>query len=144
MNNETVVRPAEDYIGDKNTKTNREDLALFIASNQTFHDEIEKEVGFAIVKVSLRDVKMKKEHRDLLELQVTADKKAQAKIRDAEGDRDAQKARNEGDADRIIRVIIPAARDERTVAVRTAEAYENNKTVTTFAPGSDKMLPLGK
>ncbi len=52
--------------------------------------------------------------------------------------------RNTGDADRVTRVIIPAARDERTVAVRVAEAYENNETVTTFAPGANTMIPLGK
>ncbi len=118
-------------------------------------DDVEVQLGITIKKVTLADVNFDDATQTLLERKtiveieaeanlITAHNEAAQVIARATGDRDAQVIRNTGDADRVTRVIIPAARDERTVAVRVAEAYENNETVTTFAPGASTMMPLGK
>lgn len=144
VNNTTVSKPAEAYIGGKDSKRNRSRLISIIESDQDFRQKILNEIGLEITAVSLRDVSMLDDQRRLLQQKITAEKTAEARVITAGGERDAQIARNTGDADRIARVIIPAARDERTVAVRKAEAYENNKTVTAYAPGTGVMLPLNK
>ncbi len=105
---------------------------------------VEEQLGINIKKVTLADVAFDSETQRLLELEKKTEIENRAKVAIAEAERDAQVARNTGDADRVTRVIIPAARDERTVAVRVAEAYENNETVTTFAPGANTMIPLAK
>ena len=105
---------------------------------------VEEQLGIKVKKVTLADVAFDSETQRLLELEKKTEIENKAKVAIAEAERDAQVARNTGDADRVTRVIIPAARDERTVAVRVAEAYENNETVTTFAPGANTMIPLGK
>ena len=105
---------------------------------------VEEQLGIKVKKVTLADVAFDTDTQKLLELETRTEIESVAKVRVAIADRDAQMRRNEGDADRVERVIKPAAQDERTVAVRVAEAYENNKVVTTYAPGTDKMLPLSK
>ena len=105
---------------------------------------VEEQLGIRVKKVTLADVAFDSETQRLLELEKKTEIENRAKVAIAEADRDAQVARNTGDADRVARVFIPAARDERTVAVRVAEAYENNETVTTFAPGANTMIPLAK
>lgn len=145
VNNTTVSKPAEDYVGGTDAQANRQELIRLIESDHEFREKILDEIGLEITAVSLRDVSMLETQRKLLQKKVEAEKEAEAKVIAAGGERDAQVARNTGDADRVTRVIIPAARDERTVAVRVAEAYENNETVTTFAPGAgNTMIPLGK
>lgn len=105
---------------------------------------VEEQLGIKVKKVTLADVAFDTDTQKLLELEKKTEIENKAKVAIAEADRDAQVARNTGDADRVTRVIIPVARDERTVAVRVAEAYENNETVTTFAPGANTMIPLSK
>lgn len=105
---------------------------------------VEEQLGIKVKKVTLADVAFDTDTQRLLELEKKTEIENKAKVAIAEADRDARIARNTGDADRVTRVIIPAARDERTVAVRVAEAYENNETVTTFAPGANTMIPLAK
>ena len=105
---------------------------------------VEEQLGIKVKKVTLADVAFDSETQRLLELEKKTEIENKAKVAIAEAERDAQVARNTGDADRVARVIIPAARDERTVAVRVAEAYEKNETVTTFAPGANTMIPLAK
>lgn len=109
------------------------------------HD-VEEQLGITIKKVTLADVSFDDETMKVLELEIRTRLQNEAAVAVATKDRDVQILINTGDADRIERVIKPAAENERTVAVRVAEAYERNKVVTdfTFAPGTDKMLPLGK
>lgn len=140
VNSETSTRNAEDFIGGPDTKTNRNNLITSIKND--IKVEVLIELGLEITSVSLRDVSMTDDQRKFLELKMQTEKKAEALVIEATGKRDAQIAINTGDADRITRVIIPAARDERTVRVREAEAYERNPVVTTYAPGSSTMLPL--
>lgn len=144
VNNMTSTREAEHYIGGPDVADNRRELVEEIEANDVFKTTIERELGLEITKVSLRDVTMEPKHRALLELRVTAEKKKEAEIIDADKEKQKQILKNDADADRIERVIKPAAQDDRTVAVRNAEAYENNKTVTTYAPGTSTMVSLGK
>lgn len=143
VNNTTVALPAEAYVGGTDAQKNRRRLIRIIETDRDFKKKILDEIGLEITTVSLRDVSMIDTQRELLQKKITAEKEAEAKVIEAGGDRDAQIARNTGDADRVTRVIVPASQDERTVAIRVAEAYENNPTVTTYAPGADKMIPLG-
>ena len=144
VNNTTVAKPADEYIGGKDAQKNRRKLINDIEGDPDFRKKILDEIGLEITAVSLRDVSMLPDQRRLLQLKISAEKAAEAKVIEEKGDRDAQLARNEGDADRVTRVIIPAAQDGYTVAVRGYEAYERNNVVTTYAPGTEKMLPLNK
>lgn len=115
--------------------------------------DAETELGLSIVNVTLADISFDEKTRTLLERLATAEKEAEAnlvtaknladqEVAKAEGDKKARILRNDGDADRVERVIKPAAENPLTVRVREAEAYENNETVTTFAPGARTMVPL--
>lgn len=144
VNSETSTRNAEDYIGGPHTKTNRDNLITSIKND--IKVEALKELGLEITSVSLRDVSMTDDQRKFLELKMQAEKTAEAKVITAGGERDAQIALNTSDADRVERVIKPAAENDRTVLARFADALENNKTLTsiTYAPGASTMLPLSK
>ncbi|MDO8471262.1 MAG: hypothetical protein Q7S49_01495 [bacterium] len=106
--------------------------------------EAEQEVGKKIAKINLISTDMDEKDRELFELEARTKLQNEAAIAVATKNRDVQILTNTGDADRVERVIKPAAENERTVAVRVAEAYENNKVVTTFAPGANTMIPLAK
>lgn len=161
VNSATVGLPAGAFIGGVGTGTtqstldNRKDLVEHIEGNRDLSQKILDVIGLDITSVSLRSVSMTEKHRALLELEVQARKTAEAQmiavrnqaeqaVITAEADKKAKMLRNDADADRIERVVKPAAENELTVAVKVAEAYENNKTVTTYAPGAGTMVPLGK
>lgn len=116
-----------------------------VAKMQSITDAVEEQIGIRIRKVNLSDVSFDTETRRLLELRARTERENAAAIAIAEKDKQIQILANDADADRVERVIKPAAENERTVAVRIAEAYEGNKTVTTYAPGAgNTMIPLGK
>ena len=137
------------------SKVGGTDPKLFIAEEtrqqeltdaiQAIAPVVEEQLGITIKKVTLADVAFDSDTQRLLELEKKTEIENKAKIAIAEADRDAQVARNTGDADRVERVVKPAAENDRTVAVRVAEAYERNTVVTTFAPGAgNTMIPLNK
>jgi hypothetical protein len=151
VNLQTVNLPAAAYIGGghtdeagvtKSTSELREELTAEIENDPSFSGKVLDEIGFNIKAVSLRSVSMTKKHRELLELEVQARKKAQESIINAEADRKVKGLETEWMAERVEKVTKPAAENDRTVAVRLAEAYENNEHVTTYAPGSNTQLPL--
>ncbi|MDP2642173.1 MAG: hypothetical protein Q8P21_02695, partial [bacterium] len=145
VNNTTVSKPAEAYIGGPDAQRNRRRLIEIIEKDRELSRKILKEIGLDITAVSLRDVSMPEGQQELLQKRIEAEKTAEASVITAKGERDAQIARNAGDADRVRRVIVPAAQNERTVAVRQAEGYEKNKTVTTLVIGSNAspVVPVG-
>jgi hypothetical protein len=150
VNQRTVSLPAAAYIGgeksakddEKGTEWHREELAKFIEKDPSFSDKILEIIGINILSVSIRSVTMSERHRKLLELEVEARKKAEADLITAENNKRIKILENDADADHIERVVIPAAKNKETVAVRMAEAYERNKTVTVYAPGKEAMLLL--
>ena len=105
---------------------------------------VKKQLGIEIKKVTLTDVSFDGETKKLLELKKKTELENTAAIAVAEKDKEVQMLANDADADRVKRVIKPAAENDRTVAVRVAEAYERNEVVTTYAPGASAMLPLAK
>lgn len=105
---------------------------------------LETQLGVKIKKASLADISFDEKTEKLLELEKRTELENKAAVAVAEKDKRVGMLINDRDADRVTRVILPAAKDDRTVAVRVAEAYEHNAVVTTFAPGADTMIPLGK
>jgi hypothetical protein len=84
-------------------------------------------------------------------IRTRAEAKAHETRVQADADKDKEIKKGEGEAGRIAAMAEvwknnPHAKDiaELDVRERFAEAYQNNATVTTYAPGSDKMLTLGK
>ncbi|MEK7227449.1 MAG: SPFH domain-containing protein [Patescibacteria group bacterium] len=144
VNNMTTSQTAEAYIGGPHAEANRKTMAERIENDVVLREVIEREIGFDIEKVSIRDVTMDPKYRALLELKVTAEKTKEAQLIDAEREKQKQILKNDADADRIARVIKPAAASPEMALVRWADAYENNKTMTTFAPGASTAIPLGK
>ena len=111
----------------------------------TVSGDAEEQLGITIKKVILADVDYDIETQKLLELEKKTELENAAAIAIADKNKRVQILANDADADRIERVIKPAAESERTVAVRVAEAYEKNNVVTTFAPGAgNTMIPLGQ
>ena len=144
INNATVLKPAEDYIGGVDVQTNRENLIRLIKEDPDFNEEIPREIGLKITSVSLRDISMTPIQRGFLEMKVKAEKEGDAKVITAERERDAQIARNTGDADRVERVIKEIARDPLSVSARWADAHERNGTLTTVVyGGSNAVVPVG-
>lgn len=165
VNNRTVELPAEAYVGGEETETakgtreNREKLIEDLEGDKELSKKILDIVGFDITSVSLRSVSMTPEHRRLLELKTKAEREGEAKVIEATRQRDARiklaeaKEREEMVDVNVAKsyfedVLTPASENERLAELvaldRRSTAYENNTTVTTFAPGADKMLPLGK
>lgn len=111
-----------------------------IAAVQDISDEVEKYLGITITKTTIADIGFDDETTKLIEKEAVAIIEANAKRREAEGDRDAKIARNMGDVHRLQNVLIPAAETPERSRVfrsdREAAAYENNERVTTYAPGS--------
>lgn len=117
---------------------------------------VEEETGITIREVNLPDFDFDDQTRELLEKQPRAEIEGQADIITAqkgavaakvrgEGVRDERRAEYEAEKFRVDNVLLPMAANERTVQVKEADAYENNETVTTYAPGSDRtMINLGK
>lgn len=132
-------------------QTLQDDLAKAIEDN--VKKTVEAELGITIKKVTLADIDFDEETKELLEKKTKAELEAEAQLivakNEAEmtrtralGEKDAQMSINEGDADRVEKVIKPAAENELTVRVREAEAYERNQKVTVFAPGARTMVPV--
>lgn len=104
--------------------------------------EAEQEIGKRIAKINLISTDMDEADRELFELEAMTRLRNEAAVAVAEKDKQVQIRKNDADADRVERVIKPAAENERTVSVRWAEAYQGNTVVTTYAPGTDKMIPI--
>ena len=151
VNQHTVNLSASAYIGGlgteetPQTRANRQRLIEEIRENQDFMTEIRNVIGFKITSVSLRDTTMTEAQRRFLQLKVEAEKKAEATVITARGERDAQIARNDGDADRVERVIKEIARDPLSVSARWADAHEKNGTLTTVVYGGSNnvVVPVG-
>ncbi len=166
INRETSGRPIDDYYGGPNAKENRKALTDLIDAHLTpggtdeekkFSDLIERELGLIITTVAIRDVDVEEQYKAALTAAGEAKKQMEAEkervrqenentLSRAEADKTARLRRNDADADRVERVIKPIAGDDRLVAVRFAEALENNDHLTsiTYAPGNDKtVLPVG-
>ncbi len=126
-----------------------EQLGLCITSVTLFSiDPDKKEVGLR----ALLELAKKTELEQAARLKVATASK-QAAITEAEGIAEsirllaeANKTRgtleNDVSADRVQRVTLAIAREPGAAAIRAAEAYENNKTVTTFAPGNSGGLGI--
>lgn len=93
------------------------------------------DVGLRVIDVQLRDISYDAETERYLELQENTRREADALRTQSEGERDAELNRIAARAREVQDVILPAAQNERTVRIREAMAYENNKTVRTYAPG---------
>lgn len=160
VNEHTVNLPAEAYVGGidieagaenrYNIQEERQRLAAAIESNADFSAKVLEEIGLNITAANIREVTMEENERKLLKQRVEARKAAEAKVITAKGDRDAQKALNEGVAHRLETVIKPSAETpEIALNFRTdreASAYENNETLTTLVKDSSKagvMIPAG-
>lgn len=120
--------------------------ALAREIQDTASNDVKKQLGITIKKVTLADIEFDSDTQILLELETKTRLQNEAAIAVARKDRDIQILTNTGDADRVKRVIKPTAENDRTVLARFADALENNKTLTsiTYAPGAEKMLPLSK
>jgi hypothetical protein len=136
--------------------------ALTSTVKDNVNEATQRTIGITIKEFILYSIDMDEETRTLLELKERVEREKEAeiaaakkdvekakeimakKIVDAEADREAMKIRNDGEADRIERVVKPLAENENTVRIREAEAYEKNVTVTTFAPGGRVGLMVDK
>jgi hypothetical protein len=100
-------------------------------------------VGKKIQDVTLVKTDMDEKDRELFELDARTERINRNRLADADTEFQIQKKKNDAAADRVERVIKPAAENERTVSVRWAEAHENNKTITTYAPGAGVGVVVG-
>lgn len=155
VNNETVSRPVTDFYGGDEAKKKREELAKLIDEDSVFKEMVRRELGLDITSVSIRSVEVDPAYRELFAKKTKAEKEAEAlsitvnnaaknTVTTAEAEKLAKILRNDAEADHIARVVVPTATNELAVRVREAEAYENNETVTTFAPGKETFVPIGK
>lgn len=161
VNNETSIRPVLDYYGGPDTKTHRQKLAEDIHNNPDFQKKVLRELGLDITSVSIRDVAVDPEYRELFALDTKAEKKGEAEliaaqkarltaVEKATGEMEAENLRTSAKKRLLDDVTIPAAASELTLAAfaieRNADAYAKNTTVTTYAPGKDTVgaLPLSK
>lgn len=142
VNIQTASKKAEEYLRGNHADTNKKALAKAILSNKKFCKEILKEIGITITSVSVREVSLPAKQMEILQRKADAKSLAEAAIIKARGDKSAQMLINAADADRINTVIKPAAESELTVSASWADAYKTNKTVTTFAPGSNTTVGL--
>ena len=122
------------------------DKQLQAAMAKSIQDEVSvevlKQLGIEIKFVNLTEIDFDANTKRLLELEATTNLENKARVSVAQNAKEVQILANDADADRIERVIKPAAENDRTVRVREAEAYERNKVVTVYAPGAKTMLPL--
>lgn len=142
VNDHTIIRAAAYYYGGKDVDKHRQTLTKAI------RDAIKrialKELGLRISAVSMRSVSLKPEYLKLLQLKVIAEKEGEEKVIRAKKTKLAQIELNSAEADRIERVVRPAAENSRTVAVRYAEALESqNLTHLYVGNGATPVIPLG-
>ncbi len=153
VNNETSTQEVTLYYGGDETKKAREKLCHTIASDSEFQEKVRKELGLDITSVSIRSVDVDAKYKAMLAKKVEAEKEAEAKtievvaaarntVTKAKAAAEAKMLDNEAEANRVNTVLLPLAQNERTVALRFAEAYEKNTNVTTFAPGAHTIFPL--
>lgn len=108
-----------------------------------------KAVGKEISEINLISTDMDEKDRTLFELAAKTKRENEAAIAVAEKDKKVQLLANDADADRVTRVILPAAANELVASVRNtdrnAEAYEKNKTMTTLVIGQGALptVPVG-
>jgi regulator of protease activity HflC (stomatin/prohibitin superfamily) len=93
------------------------------------------DIGITVKSVDLFDVSVDAETKTLIELKAKTERENAAKVSIAKAVADAQRHANDAEADRITRTILPIADNPGAVRIRLGEAYRDNKTVTTFAPG---------
>ena len=165
VNSATVGKPADAFIGGEETnnsvgtKANREQLIKDLENDIELSAKILEIIGIDIIAVSLRSVSMTPAHRALLELDTKAEREGNAKVKAAGKTKQerillAEAREREEMVDVNVatayfdNVLQPASENDQLaelVAIdRRMRGYENNKTVTTFAPGTDTMVPIGK
>ena len=144
------VDPTE-FIGGKEeqetAKDNLKKKLIASFSEREVWERIEEETGLTIRKASFPEFDFDENTRKLLEAAIKAELEGEAEVIRAKKAKEAELQRIEADAKRVQDVTIPAAKDERTVQVRWAEAYEENKTLTTLVTGGSgvtPVIPLGK
>lgn len=140
----TAKHNAKDYFRGDSVAKNKEEVAREVEEKfGAFKDQLLEELGIQIKAVNLRSVGMKPEHRTLIELETKAELEGEAKVTEAKRDKEAKILGSEAEAFHVENVTKPAATSELTVRVREAEAYEKNKTVTTFVRGNGAGILVG-
>ena len=156
VNLETPKHNSLDYLGGDNTEAYRQALSDRIQSDARFKQQVEDAIGFEITSVSIREVTMRDDLRELQELAIKAEKKGAAEVITAQQDllkaqqeKLARFARAEAkeredmvpinvEASYFERVIKPAGENELVAAIlmKTGEnhAYRDNAHVTDFHP----------
>lgn len=154
VNSTTGDHPPEDYLGGtgskdepavKTTEQNKKELTQKV---KDISEDLLEDLGMELIEVNIRSVDMSREHRLFVELKTKTERQAEAAMIEernaadrlrvrAQAEKDARILSNDAEADHIERVIIPLAENHLRVEVRKAESYENNKTVTVFAPGGN-------
>ncbi|HEY4490041.1 MAG TPA: SPFH domain-containing protein [Candidatus Paceibacterota bacterium] len=144
----TGSKPPDYYLyGDVKQKEELTDAIEGIAGDTL------SQLGIFITDASLFSIdpdEAEKKLRELLQLAEKTRLEQAAKIQVAEADKkvtilageaakEVQMLANEADEDRVNRVILPVAREPGGPAVRFAEAYESNETVTTLSIGGKGM-----
>ncbi len=153
VNQHTVGKPVTDFYSGKAATKNRARLANDIFRNPDFKEGVRDQLGLTITKVSIRVVKVSDAVKKSLTAKEDAANTAKAekeKVRQqaentekmGKAEAAARKAGVEVDAWQVQNVLLPLARDGNTVAVAMADALIKNKTITVWAPGQDKMVPL--
>ncbi len=129
-----------DGIEDKSAKEFQEEL---VAAVEAISDLAKKELGIRITKATLESIDPDPKIVATLELEEKTKRENAALVAVAKANADAKILDNEADAHRVQNVTLPQANAPGAAAIRFAEAYEANKTVTVFAPGGSlsQILP---
>jgi len=106
-------------------------------------DQTEDEVGLSITAARLVSVDPDKDQISIFLLQGRTRRENDAKLAIAENALAIKRKHNDGEADFIERVLRPQSELPNTVGLALAKAYENNKTVTVFAPGGGLLNVVG-
>ncbi len=130
----TSAHDPEDFISGGKAKDRQQDLVRAV---EGLGDLIKRELGIRVTKVTLDSIDPDEETRKILELKEKTKRENEALVAIAEAKAKAQIAKNEADAHRVREVILPQANAPGAAAIRFAEAYENNDSVTVFAPGGN-------
>jgi len=130
----TSTRDPEEFTSGDDAKDLQKALVTAVESINGIAKE---ELGIQITKATLESISVDEKTKGILELKEKTKRENEALVLTAEAKAKAQIAKNEADAHRVREVILPQANTPGAAAIRLAEAYENNDTVTVFAPGGN-------
>lgn len=133
----TSAHKPEDFIGGDKPGEAKERQKELVEAVQSVRDIAKIELGIWITKATLESISADEETRKILELNEKTKRENEALVAIAEAKAKAQITKNEADAHRVREVILPQANTPGAAAIRLAEAYEGNDTVTVFAPGGN-------